>query len=134
MNPEQLQERDALTAAVNDLIEEVRALNAKLANYPPRDEVRRDGRRRGWRFLGFAIAIILAAQLMTMTTISYCFLDASGEGGRHGACDVLPGYSEAMQQNEIRLARFEMLLTTIEKNKAEIARLNAEVEQIKKEG
>lgn len=130
MNPEQVKEHDSLIAAVNTLITEVRALNDKMKYYAPREEVRKEGRSRAWRFLTVSIVTILLAQVMTMTTISYCFLDASGQ--RKPACGLMPGYNEALAQSDVRVKRFEYLISEIDRNQAEVQRLNIEVEKLKK--
>lgn len=131
MTTEGLAGRDELTLAVQSLIMEVRQLNSKLALYAPREEVKTDSRRRAWRFLGFSVVIVLLAQMLSMTTISYCFLDANAD--RKPLCGVMPGYNEALAQGEVRLQRFELLVTTIEKNRVEIEKLNEEVADLQAE-
>lgn len=126
-----LNDRDDLTAAVHSLIVEVKQLNQKLASYAPRAEVQRDSRQRAWKFFGFAVAVIILAQILSMSTISYCFLDA--DANRRPACGIMPGYNEALDQGQIRLQRFELLVTTLEKNRLEIDKLNREIALLKQE-
>jgi len=132
------EERDALLEAVRTLTEEVRGIQERLDTiYAPRDEVTREGRKRAWRFLGISIVIVLISQLLTITTISYCFLNANGHGGP--ACSVMPGYSRAIEQSDIRLARFERLLDGIEAtqqdvkdNDKDIADINRRLDALEK--
>ncbi len=131
MNPEQLREHADLTEAVNALIVEVRGLNDRLAFYSPREEVRKDGRKRAWRFFASAMGAVLVAQALTMSTISYCFLDASAT--YHPACSIMPGYTESYEQNQIRLARFNLLLEQIDVNRQDIKRQDLEIEVLKQQ-
>lgn len=122
--------RDDLTQAVHALLEEVKGLRGQLSLYAPRDEVRREGRSRAWRFLAFAVAIVIVAQAMTMTTISYCFLDANN---RHKPlCDAMPGYAQSVDQNEIRLGRFEKVLGAIESNGKRIDDIERRLDALEK--
>jgi hypothetical protein len=120
------EDRDELLAAVQTLISEVKELNDKMALYAPREEVRKTFRTGAWRFLAGAVAIILISQMITTTMISYCFLNATGE--RRAACTFIPGYGQAVEQNDIRLNRFALLLDgleqTTQKAKVNDARLD----------
>jgi hypothetical protein len=135
-----LETRDELLVeAVNTLMAEVRKLNEQVSQFPKREEVRSESRTRAWRFLGFAVAIIMASQLLTMSLVSYCFLDANST--HKMACNAMPGYAEAMQQNNIRLGRFELLLTNIESNQQnlidtqrDIIILQEQVNKLKEQG
>lgn len=138
-DPQQsVEDRDDLLEAVRTLTEEVRGLSERLETlYAPREEINREGRRRAWRFLGISIVIILISQFLTMTTISYCFLNANGHGG--AACSAMPGYAQAIQQSDIRLQRFEALLDGIEatqqnvkSNDKDIADINRRLEALEK--
>jgi hypothetical protein len=123
------EERDELLAAVRGLTEEVRGIHERLDTiYAPRAEVTREGRRRAWRFLALAIVIILISQMMTMTTISYCFLSANVHGGPF--CSAMPGYSQAIDQNSIRLARFEALLDGIEATQKNVKANDAQIDDL----
>lgn len=123
------EERDALLEAVRTLTEEVRGIQGRLDTiYAPRDEVTREGRRRAWRFLSISIIIVLISQLLTITTISYCFLNANGHGG--SACSIMPGYSRAIEQNDIRLARFEALLDGIEATQKNVKGNDARIDDL----
>lgn len=106
----------------NDLLEAVRGLTREVIGlrnrldtlYAPREEVKRESRRRAWRFLGFAVVFILIAQMLTMSTISYCFLDSGRQSADSKFCSLMPGYDQAVSQGADRIARFESLLTGIE--------------------
>lgn len=127
-----LESRDVdLVGAVKELMAEVRKLNEQMKHFPRREEVQVDGRKRAWRFLAFAVTIILAAQLITMTLISYCFLDANST--HKMACSAMPGYVEAMEQNDIRLGRYGSLLDTIEKNQQRIMDNQKDIEAMQAE-
>lgn len=128
MTTEGLAQHDDLVQAVRSLIEEVKLLNQKMALYAPREEVKRDSRQRAWRFFGFAVIVVVLAQMLSMSTISYCFLDANAD--RKPACGVMPGYNTALKEGEVRLARFELLVTTIDKNRLEIEELQARVDKL----
>lgn len=112
MSSPPLENRDELIAAVRSLITEVQGLSKKLSLYAPREEVTRESRKRAWRFFSLAVVIVLVSQMLTTTMISYCFLDANNT--HKIACNIIPGYGEAVEQNEVRLGRFERLLTGIE--------------------
>lgn len=128
MSTEGLAKEDDLVTAVRSLIEEVKLLNQKMALYAPREEVRRDSRQRAWRFFGFAVVVIVLAQLLSMSTISYCFLNTSSQN--KPMCSVMPGYNAALRDGEVRLARFELLTTTIDRNRLQIAELQARVDKL----
>lgn len=132
MSPEELQQRMDLTEAVNGLLKEVRQLNEKLALYAPREEVRSESRKRAFRFLGMALVIIVIAQLLTMMTISRCFLSISEDRSMY--CSLMPGYNEAVAQGEVRIDQFEVLLSTIQQNQEDINRLEAEIKKLREEG
>lgn len=126
-----LESRDELVDAVNSLLLEVKQLNVRMGDFPKREEVRHESRTRAWRFLAFAVAIVFASQLITMSLVSYCFLDANSS--EKPACNVMPGYHEAMNQNNVRLGRFEMLLRTIESNQSSIIETQADIKVMQEE-
>lgn len=126
-----LESRDELVAAVNSLMVEVRSLNERMTEFPRREEVRQESRSRAWRFLAFAVAIVLASQLITMTLVSYCFLDANSTNKM--ACAVMPGYSEAMEQNDIRLGRFDLLLRSIADNQEQLKKNQEDIINMQKQ-
>jgi uncharacterized protein involved in exopolysaccharide biosynthesis len=113
-DPQQLPEQeDDLLEAVRGLTAEVRTLRDRLETlYAPRAEVKREGQRRAWRFLGFAVAIVIVAQGLSMTTISYCFLSASNQTSHY--CRLMPGYGRALDQSTERLDRFNRILDGLE--------------------
>jgi hypothetical protein len=123
------EERDELLAAVRTLTEEVRGIHERLETiYAPRAEVTREGRRRAWRFLGISVIIVLISQMLTITTISYCFLSANGHGGP--ACSIMPGYSRAIDQSDIRLSRFEAILDGIETTQSNVKGNDARIDDL----
>lgn len=130
-------EEKSLLGAVHDLTTEVKALRELLTkDYPKRAEVREDGRQKVRQLIVFTLVTLLLAQLMTMTTISTCFLNASDRAP--SACNAMPGYRGAVEQGQIRLQRFYELANSIEENKvrseeakAKVAELEIELEKLK---
>lgn len=116
-----------LTKAVQELVKSVKALDRKLkSNYPDRDEVRRQGRRRAVQFLAFGLVIVLVAQILTLATVSYCFLAPQPGEPKPMGCVLIPGYARAIEDSNARLDRFNLVLSQIEKNQAEIKLLHTE--------
>lgn len=126
-----LESRDELVAAVNALRIEVKALNEKIQERPVRAEVSRDGRNRAWKFFGFAAVVILVSQMINMNLVSYCFLDANGAS--KPICNSIPGYGEAMRQNDIRLGRFEFVVGAIEENQRTLAETQETIRRLQEE-
>lgn len=125
-------ERDRLLEAVNNLTTEVRGLRTMLhREYPKRGEMRRIVRSRVFNYFLVAILVLLAAQAMTMTTISHCFLNASVSEGAPVGCSAMPGYDQAVNQNQTRLGRFYELSDQIERNRLKTAELELEIEKLK---
>jgi hypothetical protein len=111
-----------LLAAVQELSNEVKQLSGNLhENYPKRSEVRQDGRKRAGKVLGFGLVLVIVANLITIQTISYCFLNTTVQ--RHKICSYIPGYDNALAEGDRRLARFQLLISQIEKNRKEIENL-----------
>lgn len=134
-----VEEESDLLEAVRSLTREVVGLRERLDTlYAPREEVKRESRRRAWRFLGFAVIFILLAQAMTMSTISYCFLSATNQ--RSHFCHLMPGYGQAVDQSNIRLARFEKILNSIEatnataeENRKKVAEIDQRLSKLEKQ-
>jgi hypothetical protein len=133
------EDKDELLGAVLTLVSEVRDLNEKLALYAPRTEVRSTLRSSAWRFFALAVVVILISQVLTMTTISYCFLNANSNA--RAACTVMPGYGEAVRQNNVRLSRFDLLLGGLERtnntaaqNDERLDKLEKRLEDLEKQG
>lgn len=126
-----LESRDELVEAVNAFVAEVKKLNEKMAEFPRRDEVTREGRTRAWRFLGFAVAIVLASQLVTVSMVSYCFLDT--DNSPKASCNIMPGYHDAVSEGDARLARFDALLVSIENNQRNILASQEDIKALQKE-
>lgn len=122
-------EEKTLLGAVHDLTTEVKALRELLTKeYPKRTEVKEDGRQKVRQLIAFTIVTLFIAQLMTMTTISTCFLNASGKAP--SACNAMPGYRGAVEQGQVRLNRFYELANSIEENKARSEEAKARVTQL----
>jgi len=132
MSSTPLESRDELIAAVRSLIKEVQGLSEKLSLYAPREEVSRESKMRAWRFFSLAVAIIIASQMLTTTMISYCFLDANNT--HKVACNAIPGYGEAVEQNEVRLGRFESLLTGVERTSDRLDRIEERLDKLEGAG
>jgi hypothetical protein len=107
---------------------EVKGLREDLV---PRDELATRRRR--------AVAIILAAALLTMTVensaLSACFLSppAPGSVGRTTCGVAFPGYADAMRQGDERLARFREVLSQIPRNATANADQDARIKRLEDE-
>ena len=121
-----------LLQAVRELVQEVDALSKRLSkDYPSREEVRHEGRIRMFKSLAFGICIIIVANLLTLQTISYCFLAPSGTV--HSECNFIPGYKSTVEVGNQRLARFELLLTQIEENQRAIIDLQTRLDKLERQ-
>lgn len=125
-------EQDRLLEAVTSLTNEVRGLSTMLGReYPKRTEMRRTLRNRGINYLLVVLLILLIAQAMTATTISHCFLNADVSQRAPFGCSAMPGYDQAVEQNQTRLSRFFELSNQIESNRLKITELELELEKLK---
>lgn len=120
---------ERVLAAVHELTDEVKKLQTQLKQYPKREEVKHESRKRAFRFFGTAMVVILISQLLTMTTISYCFLSPMQNSGRT-ACSIMPGYDNAIQVGRERQARFELVMSEIELNEARISEIHARLDEL----
>ena len=122
-----------LLEAVRTLVREVEELSQRLSrDYPTKEQVQHEGRLRAAKMLGFGIVIIIAANLLTIQTISYCFL--SPIGTNHSACNYIPGYENTLKTGNERLARFNLLLEQIKTNQEDIKELQQQVNTLKGQG
>jgi hypothetical protein len=110
-------ETSLLVSEVQRLVVLVTALNNKMKQYPDREEVKKEGRSRTLKALGFGVVLILIAQFLTLATVSYCFLTPQPGQTVRPLCGAIPGYNRALDDNKARLDRFELLLGQIELNK-----------------
>jgi hypothetical protein len=123
---ENLSPSDDLLRAVRTLVAEVDTLSKRLrSEYPTREEVQYESRKRALKTLAFGIVIIVLANLLTIQTISYCFLSPTGE--THGVCNHIPGYEATLEVGNERLARFNLLLEQIANNQETIVDLEERV-------
>lgn len=132
MTDQLLPEEDGdLLDAVRALTKEVRGIQERLDTiYAPRDEVRREGRRRAWRFLALAVVVVLISQGLTMATISYCFLSPTNQTSHF--CGLMPGYGKAVETSNARVGRFEKLLDGIEGTQRDVARNDKRLDEIER--
>lgn len=123
-------EQASLLEAVKGLTQEVRSLRSVLArDYPKREEVTSESRRRAIKYMAASVAILLLAQIMTITTISSCFLgDVSNPPG---ACKLIPKYSGSVKQSNQTMNEFLRLRAESAENRAKVAQLELEVERLK---
>jgi hypothetical protein len=120
-----------LLAAVRTLVDEVDKLSKRLSsNYPTKEEVQHEGRVRAFKTLVFGVMIIILANLFTIQTISYCFLNSAGT--IHTSCKYIPGYENAIVTGNERLARFNLLLEQIATNQQDIINLQKRVTSLEK--
>jgi hypothetical protein len=122
-----------LLAAVLLLVKEVEALYNRLSkDYPSREEVRHEGRKRAAKSLAFAFVIIIISNFITIQTVSYCFL--SPVGTVHSVCNRIPGYENTVTQGNQRLRKFNLLLTQIVSNQKSIIDLQQRVAVLEGQG
>lgn len=100
-------------------------------DYPKRDEVARDGRERALRYLALSVVILLIAQIMTITTISYCFLP---KNGYPQTCRAIPGYGNAVDRGEKRVQILTEITGQATENRKKIDELQREIDQLKNNG
>ncbi len=118
---------------VHALIESVGALAGLMKKFPDREEVKREGRKRTVKALLFGVVLILIAQLLTLGTVSYCFLTPQPGQSHRPYCSNIPGYDRAIEDGNARLARFQLLLTQIEENQTEIDENRTNIVKLEKE-
>jgi len=120
------QASESLLEAVKELTKGVNTLNLQVKHFPTRAEVKREGRQRAAKVLAFGLVLILIACYFTIQIVSYCFLAPSGV--RRAGCSVIPGYSQTLDVGDERLARFNLLISQIEENRADIKLINARID------
>lgn len=121
-------ETAALTEAVKQLTEVVRLLDRTMKNdYPKRHEVERNfvskeqSFRRLFYMIGFVLISIFVSYIVTIGTISGCFL---GSDQKHpDACGILPGYKDSIKQNKQILKQFNGIIKITEDNRKRIKHL-----------
>jgi hypothetical protein len=122
-----------LLSAVKTLVREVEALSLRLKNdYPTKEEVKNEGRKRAAKSLAFAFCIIIASNLLTIQTVSYCFL--SPVGTVHTTCNYIPGYENTTKEGNARLQRFNLLLEQISTNQRSIIDLQHRIKVLEGQG
>jgi hypothetical protein len=122
-----------LLEAVRTLVKEVEELSLRLKrDYPNREEVKHDSRMRAIKFTAFGLAIIVLANLLTLQTISYCFLGPAGV--HHQICNYIPGYESTRTLGDERLKRFILLLDQIQENQKAILDLQQRVNTLEGQG
>lgn len=121
-----------LLGAVRELTGEVKRLRTMLnEEYPKRVEVRAVMRRKTISYGLTILMVLVAAQIMTMTTVGHCFLISTANPPF--GCTLIPGYSAALKQGDERLRRFYEISENIEDNRVKIAELELEIEKLKTE-
>jgi hypothetical protein len=106
-----------LVHEVQRLVTLVTALNNRMTQFPDREEVKHEGRSRMIKALVFGVVLILVAQLLTLMTVSYCFLTPQPGDPHRVLCSAIPGYNKALDDGQTRLDRFQLLLGQIALNK-----------------
>ena len=99
--------------------------------YPKREEVQREGRERAIRYLALSVVILIVAQLMTISTISYCFLP---DKGYPRACRAIPGYGAAVDRGDQQLKVFTEITGQTTENRKKIDELQRQIDQLKNNG
>jgi hypothetical protein len=117
---------DDLLAAVQELTISVQGLAERLnKEYPKRDEVRSEGRKRAIRTLVFGVVLIVIAQVLGVGTTSYCFL-ARDFKGRTG-CNLLPGYSGYQDDVTRRIEFLDQQMIDVQLNRERILHIEDNV-------
>lgn len=122
-------EQPELLLAVQELRDTVASLVVTLRNdYPKRIEIRRDRFRFAvYVLVGLVVSAVIGG-LMTIVTVSGCFLSRTAiEGHANAVCGIMPGYTTAQERNARTTERFMQLLQDIEKNKRQIRQLQHKV-------
>lgn len=112
---------EQLLKAVKDLTEAVNTLEKTLHEYPKRHEVearfatKDESQKRAFKFLLIGLAFVLiafiASFIVTVTTVSKCFISPDARAGTAGSfCNILPGYRDAQKENQQLLKDFKKLL------------------------
>lgn len=121
-------ETAALTEAVKQLTEVVRLLDRTMKDdYPKRNEVERNfvskeqSFRRLFYMIGFILISIFLSYVVTVATISGCFLGSDQE--HPAACGMLPGYKDSIKQNREIMHQFSYLLKVTDSNRKKIKHL-----------
>jgi hypothetical protein len=90
------EEESALIETINRLRLSVDALHKTLeSDYPTRVEI--SARRRNV-VMGTLAAIVLS-YFLTISTVSYCFLDGIPARGEKQFCHIFPGYEQSFDNN-----------------------------------
>ncbi len=129
---------EQLLKAVKDLTDAVNKLEQALHEYPKRHEVeerfatKEESRARGLKLLLIGLSVVamsfVASFIVTMGTVSSCFISSSARaGGAPAACGVLPGYNEAQKENQKLLQQFQELLNRPERNTKRLDRIEKEL-------
>lgn len=125
---------EQLLQAVLELTKTTQTLERTLHEYPKRREVeerfatKAESRKRAVKVLVAGLCIVfislMASYFVTVTTVTSCFLsDGARNGDAAPACSLLPGYTEAQQENEERVDRIERLFN----NSARLDRIEKEL-------
>lgn len=107
-------------AGLTELIEREYASRSEIDAKYTRKEVSK--RRFVW-VVGFILASLFLSYFAIVTTVSACFLGGDSKHKPYSVCKVIPGYSDAMKQNEIVSQQFAQLRKITTENDERIDRL-----------
>ena len=96
MSPEPTVPEETLTETVKQLTRAIEALNDVIkSDYPTRNEIKR--RRRN--LVVVMVAAIVGSYFITVSTVSFCFLDGVPGPTDKLYCRVFPGYYDTFDNN-----------------------------------
>lgn len=125
---------EQLLKAVQELNKTVSKLEQTLQQYPKRREVenrfttKADAERKRRHAFRIGLTMLLvglgASYFVTISTITSCFISQEARLGEAGqACHLLPGYTDAQNENQRRLDQFEELLNRPSNNHERLDRI-----------
>lgn len=123
------------------LSQEARAAVVGLQRLLERDYVKREeaedqfilkkvSQRRWFAFLLMIPIALIASFFVTVGTVSSCFLGGDGETPPK-ACQVIPGFKEAIKRNDVVMLQFQGLIETTEENRSRIKKLERELRELR---
>lgn len=129
---------EQLLAAVKELTDVVKKLDTTLADYPKRHEVEErfatkdESHARAYKYLLLGLVFVLmsffASIIVTVGTVSTCFISTSARNGEAtSACKLLPGYTDAQSENQQLIKDFKLLLEQPKLNDRRLNRIEKEL-------
>jgi hypothetical protein len=123
---------DALLEAIHNLTDVVSALKQTITDdYPKRAEIERKYatkygmRQRAMSLVLCGLLAVLGGYAFSIYTVSYCFLqnDPQDPTKSKPYCDLMPGYSAAVERNRVVYGVFNDITNTTRENRTRIEKL-----------